>query len=113
MFITSRRMRRKNEMASRSRSQNADSASLQAKFMQGVALYQQGKLTDTERINVEILEQQPNHFDALHLLGVIALQTRRTERGVELIKKAIALNKTIAVAHNNLGNGLRDLNHSE
>jgi len=106
-------MRRKNEMASRSRSQNADSASLQAKFMQGVALYQQGKLTDTERINVEILEQQPNHFDALHLLGVIALQTRRTERGVELIKKAIALNKTIAVAHNNLGNGLRDLNHSE
>ena len=54
---------------------------LQAKFKQGVALHQQGKLADAERIYGEVLQQQPKHFDALHLLGVIALQTRRTRAG--------------------------------
>jgi hypothetical protein len=37
----------------------------------------------------EVLQWQPSHFDALHLLGVIAHQTRRTEQGVELIKRVL------------------------
>jgi tetratricopeptide (TPR) repeat protein len=40
---------------------------LQAKFNQAVALHQQGKLTEAERIYGEVLRQQPNHFDTLHL----------------------------------------------
>jgi protein O-GlcNAc transferase len=83
---------------------------LQAKFIQGLTLHQQGKLADAERIYGEILQHQPSHFDALHLLGVIAYQTRRTERAVELISKAISLNANVADAHSNLGNALRDLN---
>ena len=79
---------------------------LQAKFKQGVALHQQGKLAEAERIYEDVLRQQPNHFDALHLLGVIALQTRRTERAVELIRRAIGLNAKVADAHSNLGNAL-------
>ena len=82
---------------------------LQAKLNQGTALHRQGKLADAERCYGEVLQRQPNHFDALHLLGVIACQTRRTERGVELIKRAIGLNPKVAVAHNNLGNALKDL----
>ena len=82
---------------------------LQAKLNQGMALHRQGKLADAERYYGEVLQRQPNHFDALHLLGVIAHQTRRTERGVELIKRAIGLNPKVAEAHNNLGNALRDL----
>ncbi len=89
------------------------SSPLQAKFKQGVALHQKGKLADAERIYTEVLKQQPNNFDAMHLLGVIALQTRRTQRGVELISKAIGFNAKRALAHNNLGNGLRDLNRLE
>ena len=69
--------------------QNSAAAALQAKFNQGMALHQQGKLADAERIYREVLGQHPNHFDALHLLGVIAHQTRHTERAVELIGKAI------------------------
>ena len=89
------------------RRQHEDPAAgaLQAKFKQGVALHQQGKLADAERIYGEVLQKQPKHFDALHLLGVIALQTRRPERGVELISKAIGLNAKIAAAHNSLGIG--------
>ena len=50
-----------------------------------------------------------NHFDALHLLGVIALQTRHPERAVELIGKAIALKPNYAAAYTNRGKALNDM----
>src|SRR5262245_39338283 len=88
----------------------AAGAALQARLDQGVVLHRQGKLADAERCYEEVLRRQPDHFSALHLLGVIARQTRRTERAVELIKKAVRLNPNVAVAYGNLGNALRDLN---
>ena len=89
--------------------QQPAAAALEAKLNQGKALHRQGKLADAERCYGEALRQQPDHFGALHLLGVIARQTRRTERGVELIKRAIGLNPNVAHAHNSLGNALMDL----
>ncbi len=89
--------------------QNPAAVVLQARFNKGVALHRQEKLMEAERIYGEVLQQQPNHFGALHLLGVIAAQTRRTERAVELIRKAIGLNAKVADAHNNLGSALLDL----
>ncbi len=86
---------------------------LQTKFEQGTALHQQGRLPEAERIYREILQQQPNHFDALHLLGVIALQNRHTERAVELISKAIGLMPNYAEAFNNRGIALLDLRRPE
>ena len=68
-----------------------------------MALHRQGNLADAERCYTEVLQRQPDHFDALHLLGVIARQTGRTERAVKLIKRAIGLNPRAAEAHNNLG----------
>jgi predicted O-linked N-acetylglucosamine transferase (SPINDLY family) len=93
--------------------QNPAEAALQTRFEQASALHQQGKLADAERIYREILRQQPNHFGALHLLGVIALQTRHTERAVALIRKAIGLNGNVAAAHSDLGKALLYLKHSE
>ena len=87
--------------------QKPAAAALQAKLNQGMALYRQGKLADAERCYGEVLQRQPEHFGALHLLGVIARQTRRTERGVELIKRAIGLNPNAAEAHISLGTALR------
>ena len=84
-------------------------AEVQAEFQQGLVLHQQGKLAEAERLYEEVLQRAPDHFSALHLLGVIALQTRRPERGVELITKAIGLNSNSAEAYSNLGRGLRDL----
>jgi protein O-GlcNAc transferase len=82
---------------------------LQAKFEQAVALHQQQKLADAERIYRQVLQQQPNHFGALHHLGVIALDTQRTEQGADLIRKAIGLNATVGIAHCSLGKALLDL----
>jgi protein O-GlcNAc transferase len=66
-------------------------------------------LTDAKRIYEEILARRPKHFDALHLLGVIACQTRDLNRGEELIGRAIKLEPGNALAHLNRGNALKDL----
>jgi protein O-GlcNAc transferase len=81
-------------------------AAIQAKFQQGLVLHQQGRLVEAERFYEEVLRYKPTHFDTLHLLGLVALQSRRTQRGVELIAKAIELNPNIAAAHCNLGYAL-------
>ena len=89
--------------------ENLATVALQAKFERGMALHQQGKLADAERIYREVLQQRSQHFGALHLLGVIAFQTRHPERAVELIGKAIALKPDYAEAYSNRGIALRDL----
>src|SRR5580698_6527502 len=86
---------------------------LAARFQEGMARHQQGKLAEAEMIYEDVLRRQPDHFDALHLLGVLALQTRRTERAVALIGKAIGVNGSSAGAHNNLGSAQRNLGRFE
>jgi len=89
--------------------QPLDPASIQAKVQQGLRLHQQGRFAEAEHIYREVLQHAPNHFDALHLLGVLGLQAGRNEAGVELIANAIKQNPNSWGAHNNLGNGLREL----
>jgi protein O-GlcNAc transferase len=78
-------------------------------FRQGLARHQQGNLVEAERHYDAALKSQPDNFDALHMLGVIALQKGRLEQGVEIITKAVALNENSAFAFNNLAKGLKDL----
>ena len=80
-----------------------DSTSIQDKFRQGVALHQQGRFSEAELIYRDVLQQDPTSFEATHLLGVIALQTRKTQQAVELIGKAITLSPAVGTAHCNLG----------
>jgi protein O-GlcNAc transferase len=58
-----------------SQSQGSGAEALVAQFNRGAALHRQGQLAEAERIYRDVLRQQANHFGALHLLGVIALQT--------------------------------------
>jgi predicted O-linked N-acetylglucosamine transferase (SPINDLY family) len=73
----------------------------------GLALLQQGKLADAEQLLQDILHRQPTNFEALHLLGVIALQTGRTDRSLGLIAKAIKINPNVPAAHCNLASALQ------
>jgi tetratricopeptide (TPR) repeat protein len=70
--------------------------------------HQAGRLQVAEQIYRQILQAEPNHADAIHLLGVIAHQGGKHEIAVEYIGRAIGLKKTEAVFHNNLGNALKD-----
>jgi tetratricopeptide (TPR) repeat protein len=70
--------------------------------------HQGGRLQAAEQIYRQILQAEPNHVDAIHLLGVIARQVGKPEIAVEYIGRAIGLNRNVAAFHNNLGNALKD-----
>ena len=92
---------------------SSDPSASAAEFRQGLARHQQGKLVEAERHYDAALKSDPDNFDALHMLGVIALQTGRFARGVTIIRKAVALNENSAIAFNNLAKGLKDLGRLE
>jgi tetratricopeptide (TPR) repeat protein len=62
-----------------------------------------GRLAEAEAIYRQVLAAQPNHTDALNLLGTLAHQVGRRDVALELIGRALALRPSFAEAHNNLG----------
>ena len=58
---------------------------------QGRRHHQAGQFTEAENCYRKLLAIDPSHFDGLHLLGVIAQQTGRSELAARFIGKAIAL----------------------
>jgi tetratricopeptide (TPR) repeat protein len=66
--------------------------------------HQAGDLQAAERIYKGILDIDPDHADALHLLGVVAFQSGDLDRAMQCICRAIKLNGTVAKFHCNLGN---------
>jgi predicted O-linked N-acetylglucosamine transferase (SPINDLY family) len=79
------------------------SSPISATLQQAIACHQRGALAEAELLYREILAQAPDHFDALHLLGVLQTQTGNHEQATLLIRRAIALNPDHAAAHSNLG----------
>jgi predicted O-linked N-acetylglucosamine transferase (SPINDLY family) len=65
--------------------------------------HQAGQLQDAEALYRQILQVQPQHPDALHLLGVLAHQGGQHEVAVRYIERAIACDPQVAAFHNNLG----------
>jgi protein O-GlcNAc transferase len=90
-----------------------DAAPPESGFQHALALHQQGWLADAEHVYREVLRQQPDHVEAWHLLGVIALQSGRPDTAVELIGKAIALHDANAAAHNNRAIALQNLGRTD
>src|SRR5262245_50659572 len=73
------------------------------------AFHQAGHLNEAEGLYRQILAVDPNHADAMHLLGVVAYQGGRNDLALELIGKAIAHNDGVADFHCNIGNVLGTL----
>ncbi len=74
-----------------------------------VAHHQSGRLDEAAPIYAWILDSDPNHFDATHLLGVVALQRGDHARAAELIERAVSLDTSNAQARSNLGEAYRRL----
>jgi len=70
---------------------------------EAVALHQEGRLEEATGIYERIVAGHPHHFDATHLLGVVALQQENFERAQDLIEKALRINPRDSAAINNLG----------
>ncbi len=67
------------------------------------AHHRAGSLHKAQRLYRRILESDPCNAEALHLLGVAALQSGRREEAGELIRKAIELASNRVEFHNDLG----------
>lgn len=65
--------------------------------------HQAGSLAEAEQIYRRILQTEPNHADALHLLGVLAHQTGRPTEAIDLLNRAIAANASNSAFYNHLG----------
>lgn len=75
--------------------------SIAALLQQGVAYHRQGQLPAAEQVYRQILAAQPNHFDALQLLGMIAHATGDLAIAEELFRKSLTANfKQPAVWYN-------------
>jgi predicted O-linked N-acetylglucosamine transferase (SPINDLY family) len=80
---------------------------VQATFAEALRHHQAGRLQDAERLYRQVLAIDGRHADSLHLLGVVAYQSGRSESAVELIGRALKLAKDVPFYHSNLGNALR------
>jgi len=74
----------------------------------GLSHHQAGRLAQAESFYRQILQREPQHADALHLLGVIAYQVQQYDAAAQLIEQAIAANPNNPAYHVNLGSVRQD-----
>jgi protein O-GlcNAc transferase len=91
----------------------AADAGASAAYARALALHRQGRLDQAAALYEDILRREPQHFHALHCLGLIALTERQPARAAELLGSAILINPNDAAAVNHLGNALLELNQPQ
>jgi tetratricopeptide (TPR) repeat protein len=72
-------------------------------------LHQQGRIAEAIQLYEAIVGIDPDHADALHLLGVARHQSGDSETGATLIRKAISRSRKRPEFHSNLGQALEAL----
>ena len=73
-------------------------------------LHAQGRFAEAERAYGELLRREPKNFQAMHLLGVLALQQGQSQRAIQLIREALVLEPRQPLAQRDLGNAFQQLN---
>lgn len=66
---------------------------IQKMFNEAIKFHQTGKLNEAKELYEKILKINPNHSDALHLLGLIFNSLNQKDKAVEFITKAISILK--------------------
>jgi len=77
-------------------------------FWRALALHRVGKTAEAEQLYRDIIAAAPEHFDALHLLGVLEAQRRNFPSAEDLFRRASRVRPDDALALANLGNVLRE-----
>ena len=83
--------------------------SLDALMARAQALQHAGRIGEAEGVYREVLRRSPRHFDALHSLGMLALQAGHPQAAADLVGQALAVDPQDAGAHANLGYALHVL----
>lgn len=82
-------------------------------FDKALAFYRDGRVAEAEAICSALIEDDPNHFGALALLGGIALRSGRDETAVELLSRAVEVNPKAAKSYKTLGDAFKRLNKNK
>ena len=82
---------------------------MRLRFERAFAAHQAGDLAAARAGYQAVLKAQPRHFDALHMLGVAALQARDFAEAATLIEQALAVHQGYALAWLNLAGAYRGL----
>ncbi|WP_371819551.1 tetratricopeptide repeat protein [Polynucleobacter sp. JS-JIR-5-A7] len=75
----------------------------------GLKLISSGSFMEAKSIFEEVLKNQPNHFDALQLLGALMTQLQEYPQAIELLSAAIKINPNYPNPYSSLGTALRGL----
>src|ERR1039457_4227301 len=86
---------------------------IQAMLTEAVRLHQAGRLDQAAPLYQKVLTLDPGNAEALNLLGMAAMQTGQNQGGIELIRKAIAINGRQSAYHFNLGVALQTIGDME
>jgi tetratricopeptide (TPR) repeat protein len=73
------------------------------KLKAAMAHHQSGRLLEAENLYKEIIRADPEHADAIHLLGVIAHQGGHQQIALDLITEAIDIDSKNPLYYSNLG----------
>ena len=77
-------------------------------FEKAFIFHQQGEIEQAKLLYEDILQNDPHHFDALHMLGV-AVTDEDPSRAVQLLSKALEINSTMPECFNNAAHALMKL----
>jgi len=82
-------------------------------LQQGIALHQAGRLPEAEALYRQVLLQEPQNPEALHLYGVLAYQAKKPSVALDFIGRAIRLRGDQANYYSNAALVLGDLGRTE
>src|SRR5437016_8288422 len=88
-------------------------AAIAQALAEAAAHFRQGRLADAEKICTRVLKARPDQFDALHLAGLIKLQSGKAGAAYALIESALKVNPQSPQALANLGMVLAALNRND
>ena len=83
--------------------------SITEQLNRGVNFHKQGNFPQAEEAYRKVLTDDTKNIAALHLLGVVMIQTKRPDEALASYDKALALKPDYAVALNNRGYALQEL----
>ncbi|MFN4259868.1 MAG: tetratricopeptide repeat protein [Gemmataceae bacterium] len=76
-------------------------------IQEAIRHHQAGRLDQAELIYRRLLDEEPNHADALHLLGIVAHQRGQHQKAAQLMSRAVAIRPHVATFHYNLAEAYR------
>lgn len=80
---------------------------IDAVLNEGIAAHRNGNLEAAQEAYLKILQEDPDHPDGLHFLGLLHFEAGKRDNAIALIRTSLEHNPKNASAFNNLGNILK------